>query len=331
MNLDDCVLDATVAVGRPPSPTAPDREWAEARDRSLIPEQLYRFYCLANYFGYDRAPRFLADPERMLFSFLAGLVLGIRESCEEAHSLVTSIRSDDGKGYSPVKALRGETYDRLADVRQRRSFRHLILTLSGALDQFAETVSIFFHDDIQGLTAGRASFSDLRSFARAPFSPKGLIVLPKETRIEQLRCVLAEELDVAGDDAQWFELFHLYRNKLAHLGSPMFPIVSFHDRAGVFYSFTPNRWPIFHQTEFGPTDKGPPDPNAIQDYAKSNYVHQDIVEYCEGLLGRVAKVIERGFEVLCATYSEFKDFDLNVTALESLKTKKEHYQFRSFR
>jgi len=330
MKLDDCVLETTHAVGRPPSPSAPEQEWTDARDRSLIPEHLYRFYCAADYFGFDRAPRFLDDPERMLFSFLASLVRGIRESFEEAHALVASIREDEGKGYSPVKELRGEPYDREADVRQRRSFRYLIVSLSGVLDQLAEVVSIFFHGAIEGLTVGRATFAKLQAFARDPYVPAGRIVLPQEARFEELHKVLVEELEATGDERQWFELLHLYRNKLAHLGSPMFPIISFRDTNGVFYSFTPNRWPLFHQTELAPAGTAPSGPDAIETYAKNNYVHQDLVSYSEGLLSRVSRLVERAFEVLCATYADFKDFKLNASALRSLRRKKQQYQFRSF-
>ena len=142
--------------------------------------------------------------------------------------------------------------------------------------------------------------------------------------------MLVSELQVAGDDEHWFELFHLYRNKLAHLGSPMFPIISFHDTNGVFYSFGPNRWPLFHQAELAPVDDTPAEPDAIERYAKANYVHQDLLSYAEGLLARVSRLVDRGFEVLCATYSDFRDFDLNTSALRSLKRKKQQYQFRCF-
>ncbi len=331
MKLEDCVLETNAVVVRPPSPGAPEREWTEARDRSQIPEHLYRFYCLAEYFGFDRAPKFLDDPERILFSFLAGLVRGIRESFEEAHSLVASIRADKGKRYSPVKELNREPYDREADERQRRSFRYLIVCLSGALDQFAEVVSILFHGDIEGLTVGRASFAELRAIARAPFAPAGKIISPKEARFEQLHQVLVAELETEGDEAQWFDLLHLYRNKLAHLGSSMFPIVAFHDRKGVFYSFTPNRWPLFHQSEITFGGASRPDPRSIEAYARDNYVHQDLVSYAESLSARVLRLIDCGFQLLCATYSDFKDFELNASALRSLKTKRQQYQFRSFR
>ncbi len=110
----------------------------------------------------------------------------------------------------------------------------------------------------------------------------------------------------------------------------MFPIVSFHDTEGVYYSFTPNRWPLFHQTELARAGTMPPDPRGIETYAKDNYIHQDVVSYAEGLLPRISGLVERGFEVLCATYADFGDFELNASALQSLKRKKQQYQFRCF-
>jgi len=330
MELDDCALTITEVHVHALSPDAPEREWTEARDRSLIPEHLYRFYCLADYFGFDRAPPFLDDPDRMLFSFLGALVHGIRESFEEAHSLVNGIRADQGKGYSPTKQMKGETYDPEADLRQRRSFRYLIVNLFSILDQFSEVVSVFFHGAIEGLTVGRASFVELRAFARQPFAPAGIIVSPKEVRFQELHTVLVEELEVTGNAEQWFELFHLYRNKLAHLGSPMFPIFAFPDAKGEYHSFAPNRWPLFPQSQLRPAGQAPRDPKAIENYVKENYVHQDIVSYSEGLLARVERLIERGFQLMCTTYSDFKEFDLNESALQSLKEKTQRYSFRSF-
>jgi len=330
MKLDDFDLKITHVVARSPSPDAPEREWTEARDRSLIPKHLYRFYCLADYFGFDRAPRFLDDTDRLLFSFLRALVFGIRESFEESHSLVNGISADQGKGYSSRKRMRGEEYDREADLRQRRSFRYLIVNLFSILDQFAEVVSVFFHGDIEGLTVGRASFADLRAFARGPFKPAGIIVSPKEAHFQELHTVLVEELEVTGNAEQWFELFHLYRNKLAHLGSPMFEIFAFPDEQGEVYWFAPNRWPLFPRSELRPAGETPSDPMAIENYVKDNYVHQDIVSYSEGLLDRVDRLIDRGFQLMCATYSNFRDFNLNESALRSLKEKTQRYSFRSF-
>ena len=330
MKLEDCVLEITHGMARSPILDVPEREWTEGRNKSVLPEYLYRFYCLAGYFSIDKAPRFLNDPDRLLFSFLGGLAHGIRESLDEAHELAATIRSDQGKGYSPFKKMRGEQWDHEADTRQRRSFRYLIVSLASAMDQFAEVVSIFFHGDIEGLTVGRASFAQLRGFARGPFVPGGMIVSPMEAHFQELHNVLVEELEVEGDEQHWFELLHLYRNKLAHLGSPMFPIVSFHDRKGEFYSFTPNRWPLFHQSEIRPAGEVQEEQDTIQKYAEECYIHQDIVQYSEGVLHRVQHLIDRGFQVLCAAYNDFKDFDLKESALRSLRRKRQHYSFRRF-
>ena len=330
MKLEDCILEITHGVACPPILDAPEREWTQAREKSVIPEYLYKFYCLADYFSIDKAPRFLNDPDRMLFSFLKGLANGIRESLEEAHELAAAIRSDQGKGYSPFKKRRGERWDHEADTRRRRSFRYIIVSLASAMDQFAEVVSIFFYGDIGGLTVGRQSFAQLRGFARGPFVPEGMVVSPKEAHFQKLHTVLVEELEVEGDEQQWFDLLHLYRNKLAHLGSPMFPIVGFHDRTGEFYSFTPNRWPLFHESEIRPEEEVSEEQDTIRRYAEECYIHQDIVQYSEGVLYRVQRLVDRGFQVLCATYNDFKDFDLNESALRSLKRKRQHYSFRRF-
>jgi hypothetical protein len=330
MKLDNCVLEITHVVARPPSLTAPEREWIDARDRGTIPNNLYHFYCLTDYFSFDRAPRFLNDPDRLLFSFLGALAWGILESLGEAHALVDSIRSDQGKGYTPVKRIQGEEYDAEALTRQRRSFRYLIVNLFAALDQLAEVVSIFFHGDIKDLTVGRASFTVLRGLARSPFAPVGVIVSPKEARFQDIHTVLVEELEASGEEEQWFELLHLYRNKLAHLGTPMFPVMAFPDGDGEFYSFTPRRWPLFHQSELRRTGEVPAEPKAIEAYVKLNYVHQDVVSYSHGALSRVQRLIDRMFHVLNGTYIEFKEFDLNGSALRSLKDKKEHSSFRAF-
>lgn len=332
MKIDDCILEAEYVASRSPTRHTPEQEWVDANKKSTVPEFVYRFYCLADYFSFDKAPRFLNDPRRILFSFLAALIRGTLESFDEAHSLVETIQNDQGKGYSPLKKLRGEKWDPEADTRQRRSFRYLIVSLASILDQFAEVVSIFFHGDVKGLTVGRASFMELRKFARDPFVLTGTIVTPKQACFQEIHTILVDELETTGDDQHWIELFYLYRNKLAHLGSPMFPIISFCDSEGTYYAFSPNRWPLFHQSEIKQvemaSDKS--NPKTIEFYAKSNYVHQDIVSYSIGLLARVDSLINRSFEVLCATYNDFKEFQFNESAFCSLKDKEQQYLFKFF-
>ena len=329
MKLKDCILDIDRVVMRPPMINSPDPDWIQAHDDKIIPENVYRFYCLADYFSLDKVPKFLNDQNRLLFSFLHYLLLGILHSFEEAYELVVTIRDVQGKGYSPAKRIKGETWDPDADKRQSRSLRYLIVTLTSTLDQFAEVVSIFFHGDIPDLTVGRSSFTVLRDFARSPFIPAATIVTPKEHRFEELHAVLVEELEVKGTEVQWFELLNLYRNKLAHLGTPMFPISVLHDDKGQFYSFLPNRWPIFHESSISlpHESRKSDDPGK---YAKENLIHQDVVEYSERLLDKVYILIDRCFTVLCTTYKEFRDFDLNESALKSLQDKITQYSFKHF-
>jgi hypothetical protein len=110
----------------------------------------------------------------------------------------------------------------------------------------------------------------------------------------------------------------------------MFPIMAFQDEQADFYSFTPRRWPLFFQSELNRTGELPPDPKAFRIYATQNYVHQDIASYSRAVLSRVQRLIDRAFGVLNATYIDFKDFDLNLSALCSLKEKTDQPSFRAF-
>lgn len=330
MKLTNCILDINRVVMRPPVRTSPHPDWQRAFEDRVIPENVYRFYCCAEYFSLDKVPKFLDDQDRLLFSFLHNILEGVRHAFEEANELVDIIRDAQGKGYSPVKRINNETWDSHADELQSRSVRYLIVLMTGALDQLSEVVSIFFHGAIPKLTVGRASFAALRDFARRPFLPQTTIVTPKEHRFEELHTVLVETIESSGPETQWFELLKLYRNKLAHLGTSMFPILRLHDDKGQFYSFLPNRFPVFHESQISFSDKSQTEPSSVQNYAEENYIHQDVVEYSERLLKKVYIVIDRYFKVLCSTYIEFKSFDLNKSALKSLKDKKTKYDFRYF-
>ncbi len=333
MKLTNCILNIDMVAMLPPVRTSPRPDWQLAHDNKVIPENVYRFYCCCDYFSLDKTPKFFDDKDRFLFSFLHNTLEGIRLAFTEANDLIKVIKDAQGKGYSPFKGVKNETWDPNADERQSRSVRYLIVLMSGVLDQLAEVVSMFFHGDIPKLTVGRASFTVLREFARHPFSPKTKIVTPKEYRFGELHAVLVEVVETSGSDKQWFELLKLYRNKLAHLGTSMFPIARFHDDKGEFYSFLPNQFPIFHESVISFSNEAKNEPMEVQDnaeYAKENYIHQDVVEYSEKLLEKVYIVIDRCFKVLCSTYIDFKSFDLNESALKSLKDKKSKYNFRYF-
>ena len=333
MKLDDCVLEVREVVMKPPILNVPDRKWEDANDRQVIPEAIYRFYCLADFFSIDKAPKFLNDPDRFLFSFLNALLLGIRDAFDESDRLVEQLYADHELVYSPVKEKKGEKWDPEAAKRKQHSFRYLIVNISALLDQFSEVVSIFFHGDIKGITVGRSSFRNLKLLTRSKFKPMGSIIKPKEAKFQQIHSILVEELNSTGYDEQWIELLYLYRNKLTHLGSQMFPIFSCHDSEGNYYSFLPKKWPLFHQSELSietNDEDRKSEPESMESYIKDNYIHQDILSYSTELLSRVNRLTNRCFEVLCTTYNEFKDFELNKSALHSLKEKKADCSFKCF-
>ncbi len=333
MKLTECNLDIDGVVMRPPLLNSPHPDWQSVYDNKIVPEYVYRFYCCAEYFSIEKILKFLDDPHRFLFSFLHNTLEGIRHAFTEAKDLVTIIKETQGKGYSPLKRIKNESWDTSADGKQARSARYFIVLMNGILDQLAEVVSIFFHGDIPNLTVGRASFTVLRDFAREPFSPKTKIVTPKENWFEELHTILVDTIEVNGSERQWYELLKLYRNKLAHLGTSMFPILRLHDDKGEFYSFLPNQFPLFHETGItfkNETQNESCEPQNTADYAIKNYIHQDIVEYSEKLLEKVYYLLDRCFKVLCSTYIEFKAFDLNASALKSLKNKRTQYDFKHF-
>jgi hypothetical protein len=328
LRIEDCVLDITEVVSRPLVHRAPEDDWVAARDHGYIPEYLYRFYCTADYFSIDRAPPFLDDPERLLFSFLGGLTLGIRDSLKEARELADLIRELRGTGYSPIKEMMRQEWNREADVRERRSFRYLIVALAGALDQFAEVAGLFFHGEIEGLTVGRAMFPKLREFSRRSLVTPAFITTPKKARVADLHNVLSRHLNRTGDEASWYELFQLYRNKLAHLGSGVFDVAVLRDNRNELYSFTPNRWPLFHRSQI--RSAGSANDSNLGAYLRENYVHQDTVDLAAGFLERIAMLLDDSFRVLCRVYTEFRDFEPHASALRSLMDKEETYQFRGF-
>ena len=75
MKLDECDLDGIDVVSAAPfERNAPEQEWLNDRDNGSIPPELYDLYQRANFLSFGAGPRYLADPENLLFSYF-GLVL----------------------------------------------------------------------------------------------------------------------------------------------------------------------------------------------------------------------------------------------------------------
>lgn len=328
MKLDGCNLDIKGVVMRPLIRSEAEKEWVEADKAGIIPPALYRFYSTAAYFSFRSSPNFLSDPGRMLFPYIGALTRGVFESLCEANELIQEIETAHKNTYTPIKKAKGRSWDPKAGDKALRSFKHLVVTLTGSLDQFSEVVAIFFYGDISDLTPGRASFEGIRKFLASSLPSEKTILSPRVPLLEKLHARLRLETVGAGPEKEWLELLLLYRNKLAHLGNAMFIKMAFANKDGDFFTFLPNRWPLIFEKEL--TMPGEPSEGTVREFAEGNLVHQDIVEYSQGLLIRLKQFLNSGFEVMCEAYRIFKDFDVNPDVVKCIMRHSKLYEFRYF-
>lgn len=332
MRLQECDLDTVAVHLNPLLINQPEAVWTAAHQSKIIPEALYRFYCVADYFSYGSAPRFLSDKSGILFPYLGNLVRGIRDSFEEADELYRAIQKDHARSYSPAKKVKKETWDPRAAHQVRRSFRNLVVVLTGILDQFAEVTAIFFYGEMAEIKVGRATFTDLLNFAKNPCPPIEIIASPRQAHLYELHVSLASELIRTGPDKEWAELLFLYRNKVAHMGNFSFWWYGFpHKTDTEFYMFLPNHWPHLaeeHITQHSSTSTI--EPNAIREFAERSFIQQDLIEYLEKLILAVGNVLDRGFDVLTGSYKTFRDCDPLQDSLDSLRKEARRRAFKYF-
>ncbi|MEP6957918.1 MAG: hypothetical protein ABI980_04245 [Nitrospirota bacterium] len=321
-------MDITGVVARPLVKTEPEQEWVDAEKTETIPPALYRFYINAEFFSLGRSPKFLADSEKMLFPYVGALARGILESLREAEDHIKDLRMAHEKEYTPIKKAKGREWDPKASEKALRSFKHLVVTSIGVLDQFAEIVSIFFCGEILNLQPGRASFEDLRKFSSAPLYLSKAVISPRLPLIEKLHSHFSLEITKSGAEKEWLELLLLYRNKLAHLGNAMFWRMGFHTEGGECFDFLPNRWPLIFESEITAADES--SIGTVRGFAEESLIHQDMIEYSQGLLVKIKHVLNGGFEVLCEAYLTFKNFDVNPDIPKSIKKHSKSYEFRYF-
>ncbi len=329
MKLQECDLNIYGVVTRPLIRSEPEREWVLAKESGIIPNSLFDFYCKANYFSFGKAPRFLSDSTRVIFPFVSNLTRGVFDCCLEADELLTQIKTSHEKIYTPIKKIKGSSWDDKANLRLQRTFKYLVVSLSGILDQFAEIAAVFFHPQLPKLNPGRTSFQTFKNFAESPPLVPGIILSVKYPLIQELYTVLKEEIVVAGPEQYWLDLFFLYRNKLAHLGSAMFWSVVFNDDKDNPGIFLPNRWPYFIEQDIT-TGYGKPE-GTIKEFAEKALIHQDVVEYSEMLTGKIKTLIGRGVAVLCKAYAEFNSFDPAPEVISSLQKNTKAFSFQHFK
>lgn len=331
MRLEDCDTNIVAGSSYPASHDRPEPAWDAALAEGLIPRPLYDFYCAAGFFSLGAAPKFLLDPERILFFYLKAVVNGIRDGFEDASYQLEALKTAEARHHNPVKERMGQTWDDDAGVRSRRARKYLLVELSGILDQVAEAAAVIFSGLTGPCKLGRADAQKLIAFAKKRPARGAGIVAPRDGLLEKFLEKLLEEATGTGEQTDWFELFQLYRNKLSHLGSYMFPAIGLPGKGDSteYGVFLPNRWPVIRETGFSEGAPGP----AI-DWAKffeEELVHQDLVEFSERLFRRVQGMTGSLFEILLEAYRILATTEHDTHALETLKAQSSTHAFRAFR
>lgn len=332
MKIDECILDIDKVVVSETEYFGQEPEWKEALDLNIIPANLYRFYCKADYFFFGKAPLFLSDSEKLLFPFLEAMCRGIRNSFMEANELATKIGELHPDKYSPIKRMTNQPWNETADRDTDRSFKYLVVNLTGALDQFAEIAALLLYPTLTTVPPGRASFVALSSFLTKLRKRTESIISPQEHFAEDLKVKMLPLIEKSGTDKNWIELLHLYRNKLAHLGSSAFQYMCLHDKAGEFYLFLPKMWPRFFKQDVKEvvSTLPPTSSRSMVLTAKSQLIHCDLVEYSQGITQAVRGLLDAGMGVICEVYDSLKTSAPNQPAADALMKQRQEFEFQHF-
>ncbi len=333
MLLENCVLDVDRVVTAPFQRSEPEEDWVQASVSQIIPSALFTLYAKANYLSFGSAPSLLSDDENILFSYFSMILRSMKESLVDAQEQLRLFVEAEDQCYDAGKRIRGESWDKTADQRARRHFRYFLISLQSALDAVADLATFFLSGLIPGLRLGRAQFSRLEMWLVKPLPPAGVIVSPQQHFATKLYDTLRPlvQPQPPSPERDWLPLMRMLRNKAAHLGDPVFRTVGLHDKQSMFYQFVPRVWPYIWEKYMKPTGAtSPKDPNFFPNLLRQTLVHQDIISYTNGLLGKVKDVVGATTSVLNEAFDQFKDFPVNQSALAELQGSSEAHEFEYF-
>lgn len=332
MHIDDCDLAGIGAVSMAPMQrTRPEDDWVKALGDGVIPASLYDLYCRANFLSFGSAPRFLADPENLLFSYFGLTLRCIEEALLDAHQQLALFNAAHNLVYDPMKAARGESWDPDASSREKRHFRDLLTSLHTALDSTADVIAIFFPGRIARLKVGKAQFARVEQWLNVPLKPLSLISSPEDHYLTELHNSMRPLVFAPGPETDWLPFMRLLHNKAAHLGSPLFRQIGLPRRGdGELFAFIPREWPYLWERLIKPAGSPSGNPAVFPALLRAGLIHQDIVSYAKGLLGKVQSVVAAATESLSHAYEQFQTLPENTAALAELRSSSERYNFEYF-
>ena len=213
--------------------------------------------------------------------------------------------------------------------------RYLLLNLSCSLDVLAELIALLFTNDVSTFKLGRASCSNLVQWVERPLEPQASpLVTASYHFLERLHETIQPLMIDDGPEKDWYRLFLMYRNKLSHLGGSTLVDFRLHDETGQFYAFLPREWPFTWQahvsfSQYADVDI-PRGRSNLVDTITQSCMHIDIVEYSQGLVGRIRKIHDEAIGVLVDAYESLSSFPLNTAALAALRNQSQVYDFTEF-
>ena len=326
MKFKDC-LTADVVVSALLARTCPEDSWIVARNSKVIPEPLFKFYVEADYFSFDKCPKFLADDQRIMFSHLGASVDLIKSSFEDYHELFDLMKKYDADTYNPIKKLKNEPFDPSAPKHFNRCLQLLLINMYSILDSTAEVISAV----LSWGNFGRASFAEIVKKVKdglktSAASGKKTIVSADEKYQDDINNLIKMEI-LDDSNNEWFELFKLYRDKMAHFRYHSGFL--FHDNDEKFYHFLSRQWPYYFQQGI---TYGKSKEDNLKSYFDDLLMECDIFEYCEGLHKKIYYLTENIFQPLAEAYNIKKasacGSDSDLQAKVKLLTRK--YKFKQF-
>jgi hypothetical protein len=330
VKLHECSLETDQTYTHPQIITRPNEGWVQNKDDGIIPESLFKLYSQAGFLSADASEGFLKDPENKLFAYFGMLLRSLKALCAEERELEIEFEDALARAWNPIKKLRQEEFDKDGDSKARRALKYLCFTLTGQLDNVAELIALFFTPNITKLSLGKADFQHIvRDWLSKPLARSSSLYTPYEHYLDQLYSALHPLVLSIGADKDWFELLQLIRNKSAHMGDRMYPLIGLYsNKTEKFYHFLPRRWPVMKQTLLLKIQTGSFEPRKEQ--FERMLIHQDLISFVTGLRERVFTIIETTCGILCNAYRDFKTFHTNDAALEDLEKNTKELQFEYF-
>ena len=329
MLIEDCEIHGDMgAVTAAFTRTEPEADWLKARDAGILPASVFSLYRRAGFLSYGASPHFLSDPKQYLFGYFSMVLDSIKATLLDAAEEAGAFTVAQSEIYDVGKERRGESWDDNADRRAKNHFRMLVLSLCASLDAASELTALLLTGLIPGLVVGRAAFTEIEKWLKAPLPMKTAIITPQRIVLEKLYQRLHPIVEATGPEKDWLPLMKLFRDKAAHLGTVHFREIGFHDKDLRFHRFFPRRWPVLWEEHMSAA--GSKEPHPTLESMVGQFMRQDNISYVHSLRAKVTMLIDAACDVLDSAYENFKDFQPNQAAMLQLQKNAKAFDFEGF-